>query len=356
VEVRRLGLSKVGEETRLTVVLDRAAEPRISPQTTAGKALLVVEFPQAKAGRLPAQLVGDDFLVEQVRTEVSPSGGVRIILEMFPEQPYNFWKRTQRGDAGQIFCIVGLRPDATAPRAETRRPVEPPVTAEILRQPESAPPEPALEDYGYKETRGSGAPGSFAELQRLIPQATALFQGLEKDGWVVSEFHNYDRPGQRLSRDFTLTNRQYPEMVVKIAYLPANAPNTPNIGIIDLSTEIHGGDSASKYKALRQWNFAKIKQDYEDIGDFFDDALKPLRVKLREETKAMAMRQATVFQDFLRRACPRSPQVVDQVMNHLKEKVNPRFEGVQYTISEDPLVILNLVDFLYVRVYFIGGA
>ena len=40
-------------------------------------------------------------------------------------------------------------------------------------------------------------------------------------------------------------------------------------------------------------------------------------------------------------------------MDHVREKVNPRFEGVQYTVSENPLVILNLVDFLYVKVYFL---
>jgi hypothetical protein len=40
-------------------------------------------------------------------------------------------------------------------------------------------------------------------------------------------------------------------------------------------------------------------------------------------------------------------------MTHINEKVNQRFEGVQYTVSEAPLTLLNLVDFLYVRVYFI---
>jgi hypothetical protein len=356
-EVRRLGLSKVGETTLLTVVLDRATEPRITPRTASGKSQLLVDFPQARAGRLPTRLEGDDFLVEQVRTEVPASGpGVRIILEMFPDQPYNFWKKSQKGIGGQTLCLVGLKRDTTAPRAERLPPLQSPVTAEILKQPESAPLEPGPEDYGYKETRGTASPGSFAELRSLIPQATPLLQGLEKDGWVVSEFHNYDRPGQRLSRDFTLTNRQYPELVVKIAYLPANTPNTPNISIIGLSIENLGGEAAAKYKGLRQWNFAKIKQHYEDIGDFFDDALKPLRVKLREETKTLALRQASVFQNFLERACPQNPQVAERVLNHIKEKVNQRFEGVQYTISENPLVILNLVDFLYVRVYFIGGA
>ena len=169
----------------------------------------------------------------------------------------------------------------------------------------------------------------------------------------MSESNRYDRPGRRFSRDFILTNRKYPELVVKIAYLPANVPNTPNIDIIMLSTENLTGETATQYRGLRQWSFAKIKQKYEDIGDFFDDALKPLRVKLREQTKSVALRDAAVFQNFLKLACPNNPQVADQVMNHVRAKVSPRFEGVQFTVSENPLTILNLVDFLYVKVYYL---
>ena len=180
-----------------------------------------------------------------------------------------------------------------------------------------------------------------------------MLQGLEAEGWVVSESNRYDRPGRRFSRDFILNNRKYPELAVKIAYLPANTPNTPNIDIIMLSTENHTSEAATQYRGLRQWSFAKIKQKYEDIGDFFDDALKPLRVKLREETKALALRDAAVFQNFLKLACPNNPQVADQVMNHVRAKVSPRFEGVQFTVSENPLTILNLVDFLLVKVYYL---
>jgi glutaredoxin 3 len=36
-------------------------------------------------------------------------------------------------------------------------------------------------------------------------------------------------------------------------------------------------------------------------------------------------------------------------MKHIREKVSPRFEGVQYTLSEKPLVFLNLVDFFYIK-------
>jgi len=140
---------------------------------------------------------------------------------------------------------------------------------------------------------------------------------------------------------------------VKIAYLPANVPNTPNITIIVLTTDNIKSQAAGEYQGLRQWSFAKIKTKYEDIGDFFDEALKPIRVKLREETKAVALRDAAVFQNFLKLACPHDPQLFDKVMKHIKEKVSPRFEGVQFTVSEKPLVFLNLVDFLFVKVYYV---
>ena len=353
VEVRRVGLSKVGDTTLLTVVLDRAVEARVSARDKSGRPQLVVDFPQARAGRLSPRLEGDSSLVEQVLTETSsPGAGVLITLELFPDRAYTYWKKIQKGTAGQVFFIVGLKPDATVTPSQTEI-IQPPELGEpqgVLKDREL---EPAPEDYGFKETRGSAEPGSFAELRRLIPKATPLLQGLETDGWIISEFHNYDRPGQRFSRDFLLTNRQYPELVVKVVYLPANTPNTPNISIVSLSTENLKGEIAAKYRGLRQWNFAKIKQNYEDIGDFFDDALKPLRVKLREETKALALRDTQVFQNFLQRACRQNPQVADRVLDKVREKVNQRFEGVQYSISEDPLVILNLVDFLYVRVYFL---
>src|SRR4030042_6261453 len=63
-EVRRLGLSKVGDNTLLTLVLDRKAEPKVSSRTVSGKPQLVVDFPQARAGRVPARPGGGEFLVE----------------------------------------------------------------------------------------------------------------------------------------------------------------------------------------------------------------------------------------------------------------------------------------------------
>jgi len=363
VEVRRLGLSKVGENTLLTVVLDRAASPLVSTQNAGGKPQLVVDFPQARAVHLPTHLEGDESLVQQVVTETtSARGGVRIILDLFPERPYTYWQKSRPGAAGQTFFILGLNPDLKAQpvqaRLATPAPPEPAAPLpepgeEVQRELAPEPPEAGTDDHSYREPRSSAAPGSFAELRSLMPKAANLFQGLETDGWRVSESNRYDRPGARLSRDFILTNSKYPELAVKIAYLPANVPNTPNISIIMLTTDSLKSQTASEYQGLRQWSFAKIKTKYEDIGDFFEDALKPLRVKLRQETQALALRDVTVFQNFLKLACPNDPQVIDKVMQHIKEKVSPRFEGVQYTVSERPLVFLNLVDFLFVKVYYV---
>jgi hypothetical protein len=363
VEVRRLGLSRVAEDTLLTVILDRAATPLVSSREMAGKPQLVIDFPGARAGRLPRHLEGDELLVQQVLTETAaPGGGVRIVLDLFPEKPFTYWKMSRPGAGGQTMFMLGIKADPKARPVQARvvpspepEPVpEAPPQGEF-RETETTPdPSPPGEEGGaYQEPKGNVAPGSFAELRRLMPKAAQLFQGLETEGWAVSESNRYDRPGKRFSRDFLLNNPKYPELVVKIAYLPANVPNTPNISIIMLSTEKVTGETATQYQGLRQWNFAKIKQKYEDIGDFFDDALKPLRVKLREQTKSVALRDAAVFQNFLKLACPNNPQVADQVMKHVQAKVSPRFEGVQFTVSENPLVVLNLVDFLYVKVYYV---
>ncbi|MDO9531757.1 MAG: hypothetical protein Q7O12_06450 [Deltaproteobacteria bacterium] len=370
VEVRRLGLSKVAEDTLLTVILDRAATPQVSSREVSGKPQLVVDFPGARAGHLPRHLEGDELLVQQVLTETAaPGGGVRIILDLFPEKPFTYWKMNQPGAGGQTIFILGMKADPKARPVQARvvpstepEPVPTATPPGELQETETMPdPSPPGEDEGgYQVPKANVAPGSFAELRRLMPKAAQLLQGLETEGWVVSESNRYDRPGKRFSRDFMLNNRKYPELVVKIAYLPANIPNTPNIDIIMLSTENVTGEDATKYQGLRQWSFAKIKGKYEDIGDFFDDALKPLRVKLREQTKSVALRDAAVFQNFLKLACPNNPQVVEQVMKHVRAKVSPRFEGVQFTVSENPLTILNLVDFLYVKVYYLetpgGGA
>jgi hypothetical protein len=359
VEVRRVGLSRVGENTMLTVVLSRAAEPRVFTRSEGQKPQLVVEFPQARAGRLPPSMAGDDLLVEQVATQSSQAGGVKIILELYPEQPYKFWRQSRKGASGQTLFILGLTPDSTAAQArempspatqETQKYQE---TQEAQKYREPEPPPPAPESYGFKEERGAVPMGSFADLRRLIPKAGPLLQELAKDGWLVSKSRTYDRPGQRFSRDFVLTNGKYPQLAVKIVNLPANTPMVPSINIVTLTTDDLGGETATQYQKLRQWSFSQIKKKYEDIGDFFDDALKPLRVKLRNQTRNVALRDAKVFQTFLQRACPQKPQLFQKFLEYVNKKVSPRFEGVQYTLSENPLVILNLVDFLYLKVFFL---
>ncbi len=355
--MRNLGLSKVGETTLLTIILDRPAEPRIFAAPTPGKPQLVVEFPQARMGHLPTRLEGDDLIVEQVQTQAT-GGGVRIILDLYPDQAYSYWRRSQAGVGGQTLFLLGLKPETSAsglapfPPPAPSQPESPPVTT---REPEWETP-PASEGYQQAPSPGGNlVPGSFNDLQSLLPKAGGLLKSLGNDGWTVSESHTYDRPGQRFSRDFVLANPKYPELAVKILYLPADAPGTPNIGIIELDTDNLRDETASKYQELRHWDFPRIKKHYEDIGDFFEDALKPLRVKLREETRALALKDAVVFQNFLKAASFGNPQVADQVMAHVREKVNPRFEGVQYTISENPLIILNQVDFLYVKVFYLNS-
>ena len=121
VEVRRLGLSKVAENTLLTVVLDRAATPRVSSRNVSGKPQLVVDFPGARSGRLPNHLEGDEMLVQQVVTETAtPGGGVRIILDLFPEKPFTYWKQTRPGTGGQSLFILGMKADPKARPVQAR--------------------------------------------------------------------------------------------------------------------------------------------------------------------------------------------------------------------------------------------
>ncbi len=362
VQVRRLGLSRVGDYTLLTVVLDRAAEPRIFVGQAPDKPQVVLEFSQAWLGTVPTRMAGDDLLVQQVQTETTP-GGVRITLDLYPGQPYSYWRRSQPAVGRQSLFILGLKTSARA-QPQQAAPRQPEGSLEAGGEPEREAPQPPAypspsggsgEAYQPAPSSASAVPGGFGELGLLLPKAGGLLQSLRNDGWIISDTHTYDHSGQRNSRDFTLVNDRYPELDIKILHLPSDAPGTPNINIICLSTDNAKGESESKYQELRQWNFAKIKRHYEDIGDFFEDALKPLRVKIRQDTKAVALKDAAVFQNFLRAASPGDPQVADRVMAHVREKVNPRFEGVQYTVSQNPLIFLNMVDFLYVKVFYLDS-
>lgn len=357
-QVRRLGVSRVGDTTLLTVVLSKGAEARVTPQSVGGSSLLVVEFPQALGQRLPSRLAGDDLLVRQVKTETLAGGkGVRITLEIAPNRPYTFWKRTSPLAGGQTAFLVGLKAEAAAP---AQAQVLPPGALG-----ESPPPQPQAEPQDqYAQTRpeyqwGGGAEagsGRLAEVRRLIPRAQSLWNFLESGGWSVSEDQEYDRPGQRYSRGLILTNSQFPELSVKVAYIPSVTAGAPHIGMVTLSFDQLRGDTADKYRQMRKMTFSQIKGKFDDIGDFFDDALKPLRVDLRKQCQQLATRWTPFLRQYAQHAALGNTQVAEKIMGHLKEKVNQRFEGVQYTVSEDPLMLLNLVDFLYLRSYYLSGS
>jgi hypothetical protein len=253
---------------------------------------------------------------------------------------------------GQTAFILGFQA-AGAPSPAQLLPTPPPEPSTDL---DERVPEPSPEPQWTQPPSGPRPLGGFAELRRLAPQAASLWQFLEKDGWAVAEAKDYDRPGKRFSRGFTLTNARYHEAVINIAHIPANTPGAPDINVIDLDFSRLNSDAAKKYRELKKWDFGKIKQDYEDIGDFFDDALKPLRVNLRQECQSLAQRWQNLIREFVRHAAPQRPQAAEEVMTRLMAKPNPRFEGVQYTIAEKPLLILNLVDFLYIRVYYLGNS
>jgi hypothetical protein len=198
------------------------------------------------------------------------------------------------------------------------------------------------------------ATGDFAELYQMVPQARSLWDFLRKDGWTVANSQNFESPGQQASRAFNLTNPRYPEMHVRIAHLLSAGPGVPNINIVDLSMDKLTGATPDKYRTLRSWNFSQIKTKYEDIGDFFEDALKPLRVDIRRDCQMLAHRHAQFITDYVRQAMPAKPGLADQTMTLINKKVSTRFEGVQYTLSDNPLTILNLVDFTYIRIYYLG--
>lgn len=360
-EVRNLGLSRVGERTVLTVLLSRPVQPLVTP-IKGREPQLVVEFPQARAGKLPSRLAGDEGLVKQVRVETSVSG-VRLILDLVPEHPYLFSREVQSLRGGTAMVRVALRPDPQAASGQEGRTLGPagpssPWRPETSRVPESPTPDLSESSPGNgfnRPTPPVAASGTFAELEQLIPQGKNLWKHLRQEGWTVSAAQSHDQPGQRLSRSFSLTNSRFPELVIRIAHLPPNTPEAPPIGIVDLAMENLNGEAAAKYREMRKWDFSRIKGKYEDIGDFFDEALKPLRVDIRKQCQELAGRYSQTIANFLRQAAPNQPQLADQAARNIQKKVSPRFEGVQYTLSENPLILLNLVDFLYLRVYYVGS-
>jgi hypothetical protein len=356
VEVRNLGISRVGERTMLTVILNQAANPQVSPYTGAQRSQLVIDFPQAQGAGLPASLAGDEVLVKGVKTEVS-GAGVKIILEMFPDRPYIMSREISPLKGGLALFRLNLRADtsaaAPAPEPSPATSPAPPSPQVPVAPPETqaAPPPPPT---AAPEAGSMPATGEFAELYQVVPQARGLWDFLRKDGWTVAKSQNFESPGQKASKSFSLTNPRYQEMHVRIAHVLSAGPGVPNINIVDLSMDGLTGRAADKYRELRKWSFGQIKSKYEDIGDFFEDALKPLRVDIRRDAQMLAHRHAQFITDYVRQAVPQKPGLADQAMNLINKKVSTRFEGVQYTLSDNPLTILNLVDFTYIRIYYLG--
>jgi hypothetical protein len=360
VELRNVGLSRVGERTMLTVILDQAVNPQITPSRNQ----VVVDFPQVRAAHIPAPLAGDGILVKSVKTETS-AAGVKIILEMFPERPYVIQRELLPIRDRLAMFRLNLRADPNAPAARPAPPAPyqapppapvppPPPPAPSPRTPEPPPPTPPAPSEPPAAPYSGPAPaGAFGELAQLIPQAKGLWGLLQSDGWAVASDKKFDSPGQRFTRGFTLTNSRYPEMRVRVAHIPPSG-GSPSINVVDLAMDNLSGKAADDYRNMRKWSFAQIKAKYEDIGDFFEDALKPLRVEIRKRGQEVAQRHAAFITNYLRQAVPQHPRLGDEAIALIRKKVSPRFEGVQHTLSENPLTILNLVDFLYIRVYYLG--
>ncbi|MDD3580309.1 MAG: hypothetical protein PHW74_04705 [Desulfobacca sp.] len=353
-QVLRLGLSRVKDTSLLTIVLSKAVQPQVSPVTAVSAPQLVIIFPDAVATRLPTDLPGDQTLVRQVRTLFTPGkNGVRIILDLIPERPYVFWRQMRPGPNGLVQLIIGLKSE---PRSESRQPPGLNLTKRSRPGEPPAPPaqQPPTSDYGYKMDSGRLESDDFQGLGRLAPNAVRVFHFLEQHGWTVARQNTSDQPGKRLKQEFLLTHSRYSILTIRFTHIAGSSVASPDINFLTLSTENLPGSEAQRYREMTQWSVSQIKKHYEDIGDYYSDGLQPLRVVLRRQSQAETLRDFDFFRQFLAAACPQNPKLANDIMTHLREKVNQRLEGVQYTLSEDPLIILNMVDFLFVRVYFLG--
>ena len=121
VKVRNLGISRLGERTMVTVLLNQAANPGVTPHTGANRSQVVIEFPQAQAAKLPETLAGDESLVKSVKTEVSATG-VKIIVAMFPDRPYRMSREILPLRKGLAMFRLGLQFDPNAVQAKETPP------------------------------------------------------------------------------------------------------------------------------------------------------------------------------------------------------------------------------------------
>jgi hypothetical protein len=175
VEVRNLGVSRVGERTMVTVLLNQAVKPRVTPYTGANRSQVVIEFPQAQAAKLPETLAGDDSLVKTVKTEVS-AAGVKIIVVMFPDRPYRMSRGTRPLRKGLAMFRLGLRSDPNAVQAKEAPPA-------------GYPPPPPAQTYGT---------GPETETREALPvppppPPPVRSQGMEQNSPIYKELAEQHR-------------------------------------------------------------------------------------------------------------------------------------------------------------------
>lgn len=354
--ISSLGLSQAQGTTFLTMILSRPEQPKIQAVADPQDPQLLIDFPKARVFEVPLVQVGDGQLVKQVRTMAIPGqDGVRIVLELVPGRPYTFWRASRTTPRGSFQFVIGLRPDAAVPAPAEPRVASPaPVGPATPETPASGAPRPS-------ETRQAGRTGSadyrqptagtMVEIFNLMPAAGPVLEFLERQGWTAQR-DSGGRQGSPGSQRFVMANPSQPDLSVVAEHIPTRASQTPAINIIAVSTDKLTDPEANKYRQMVRWDLATIKKHFEDIGDYYDDGLKPLRIRLRERSKAVFLREFDFLQQFLEVAVPQKPGLASQIKKHVDDKPNKRLEGAQYTESEYPLVILDMVDFYTIRVYF----
>jgi hypothetical protein len=370
--ITQVGLSQAQGTTFLTMILNRPEQPRVQPVADRTSPQLLIDFPKARITDVPLVQAGDQQLVKQVRTSSLPGGGgVRIIVDLVPDRPYSFWRSSKSGAKGGFQYMVGLKPDspasggsvagaadrrATGPGQES---AERPASSSTYSSAGRSGPSGADESSASGDSRRTASSeyyrptsGELAEIGRLMPEAGPVLGFLEQKGWQVQkDTTGRKRPG---SQKFLLASSQFPNLSVTAEHIPTKAPGSPGINIIALSTDKLADSDADKYRQMVRWDLAEIKKHYEDIGDYYDDGLKPLRIRLRERSKATVLRDYEFYKQFIEVAVPQKPELSEQIRKHVQDRVNKRLEGAQYTESENPLVIMDMVDFYSLRVYFIG--
>jgi hypothetical protein len=370
--ITQVGLSQVQGTTYLTMILSRADQPKIQPVADRQAPQLFIDFPKARLSNVPITQAGDRQLVKQVRTVALPGGdGVRIILDLMPGRPYSFWRSSRNMAKGGYQYMVGIMPDsqgsagytpgltvdrrAASVAPETAEAPAPSRTYASEREstPSSSEEGESSRTYGAGSEYGRPTSGELGEIARLMPTAGPALGFLEQKGWRVQK-DSAGRSGSPGSQKFLLASSQSPNLSITAEHIPTRATGSPGINVIALSTDKLADSDADKYRQMMRWDMAAIKSHYEDIGDYYDDGLKPLRIRLRERSKAIVLRDYEFIKQFLEAAVPQKPELPAKIMKHAQDKVNKRLEGAQYTESDNPLVIMDMVDFYTLKVYFIG--